>query len=162
MAEMQQKVGALTSFGGVTKLASLPNNRCRMIGYLDWSSDEYPNAKMHFGMSFKDVSPTDGGSIGVYLMSSLNGTNWSGDVTPQTALTGAAFVRDDQLSVMKLIKSIPVDNSCSDTTVVWVCNDLAKEVGDLPEYWGIAVDNQSGATFTTDYYCQYQYYTYET
>jgi len=159
MAVMEQYITTLTDFSGATNLNSMPEGHARPFGSVDFSSNEYPNCKIVLGLDFSGVSPIDGGSFVLYLASSLDNTYWSGNMNLSATTDVGSMIRNH----CKEIVTIEIDNTLSDTSLVYVINDLAREVGDLPEYWGIIGLNGSGVTLPSDgHLLKYQSYSYET
>ena len=155
---MEQNLGTYTSFAGVSNLNSLPTNQAKPFGRVDFSSNEYPNAKFTIGIDFSGVSPMDGGSIDIYVCFSMDGTDFSGDID----LTSTTDVKSSIRNHLPRLKSLDVDIAMSDSSLVWVCNDMASLVGDLTEYWSLVIWNKSGCTLpSSGHYCKYKSSTYE-
>jgi len=143
MPTVSQKIGTLTGFTASTNLNSLADKQAKPLGVVDNSSLKYPNAYVSLNFAATNSLAYDG-AIELYFLSCVDTANdkWSDDINPDTTSNVAA-----SLSNAKLISpALRADNTFSGKGIVWVCNDLAKEVGDLPNKWTIVVYNKSGQT----------------
>lgn len=140
---MEQSIGTLTSFSGATNLNSLKDGQAKPFGPVDFSSAPYPNSKLVLGIDFSGVSPVPGGSLALYLMSSLDNNYWSGNINPSGTTDVADYIRNH---CKPIGDPIEVNDAMAGTSLVFVVNDVAKYVGDLPAYWCVIGLNNSGCT----------------
>jgi len=162
MATMKQSVGALTAFSSASNLNSLANNAAKPLGQVDNSSNDYPNAKLHFVFNLAVASLVMGGSIEIYFLSCIEtpGTNenWSEGINP----ADTNDVSEDIYN-LKPIATLRADDVMNSVDITWNCNDLAALVGDLPPYWTLVVWNKSGqALISSGHTAEYALVSYQT
>jgi len=144
MATVSQKVGTLTGFTASTNLNSLADGQAKPLGTVDNTSLRYPNAYVSLNFAATSGLAYDG-AIEIYFLSCIDTANnkWSDNINPDTTSNVVASLANAKL----ISPALRADNSLSGKDVVWVCNDLAKEVGDLPEKWTLVIVNRTGQAF---------------
>ncbi len=140
MPTIYVKQGNLTGFAASDNLQSLANNQAKPLGVVDNTGAKYPNAYVYLSFNASQ-SLEPGGTIDLYFLGCVDTANdkWSDNINPSTTSNVSASILNT-----KTIIPLVADDSISDEAIVWVCNDLAKEVGDLPPKWTIVVYNKSG------------------
>ena len=141
MPVVSQKLGALTGFEASTNLNNLANDAAKPLGSIDNTSLKYPSAFV--SLSFATSSDLAyNGAIEVYFLACVDTTNsqWSDDIDPDST----SDVSASMLNIKPISPPLIANNDVSGESIVWICNDLAKEVGDLPAKWTIVVHNKTG------------------
>ena len=141
MPTVSQKLGALTGFTASTNLNNLPDGQAKPLGIVDNTSLKYPNAYVSLNLAATQ-SLSYSGAIELYFLACIDTINnkWSDNINPDTTSNVSASLVNAKL----ISPSLRADNDLSNRSIVWVCNDLAKEVGDLPTKWALIVYNKTG------------------
>jgi len=141
MPTVSHKLGALTGFTASTNLNSLADKAAKPLGVVDNTSLKYPNAFVSLNFNATQTLAYDG-AIELYFLSCVDTSNdkWTDDINPD----GTNDVSGSLVNAKMISPAITANNDYSNRSIVWVCNDLAKEVGDLPSKWTIIVYNKSG------------------
>jgi hypothetical protein len=151
MAIMKQHLSTAITFLKSTHLNSLANNAAIPLGTVDMSTNDYPNAKVHFTIDLStDLDP--GGTVDIYMLGSLDDTLWTDGIDPDSTANQSTNLRNAQ----KIVE-LKADGDMNTQAINWVCNDLSYLVGDLPPYWALMPKNNSGSAFvssgnTAEYY----------
>jgi hypothetical protein len=134
------KQGTLRGFSASTNLNSLANNQAKPLGIVDNTGVKYPNAYVYLSFNATQTLEYDG-TIELYFVGCIDTSNdkWADNINPSTTSNVSASIINT-----KMITPLVADEGQSNEAIVWVCNDLAKEVGDLPPKWTLVVYNKSG------------------
>ena len=143
MPVVSHKLGALTGFTASTNLNNLPNGEAKPLGVVDNTSLKYPNAYVSLNFAATQSLSYDG-TIELYFLACIDTTNdkWADNINPNTTSNVSASL----VNAKPISPVITADEDVSNIDISWVCNDLAKEVGDMPMKWTIVVYNKSGQT----------------
>jgi len=88
------------------------------------------------------TTPTDGGTIDIYIYASYDGTKY----TAGASGSDEAYTADGEEYLLHLIESIVVDTT-SDIDYVFGPRSVAALFGGtMPQKWGVVIENNSGAT----------------
>ena len=141
MPVISQRLGNLLGFSASPNLVSLADGEAKPLGEVDNTSLKYPNAYVSLSIAASAALPYDG-AIELYFLSCIDtaGGKWSDDINPDTTSDVEASIANAKL----ISPSLKADTDLSSKNIVWVCNDLAKEVGDLPSKWTLIVYNKTG------------------
>ena len=141
MPVLSQKFGGLTGFSASPNLNSLADTAAKPLGVVDNTALKYPNAFISLNFAATQ-SLAYNGKIELYFLSCVDTTNdkWSDDINPDATTDVSGSIAN----VTPLSPALKANNDLSNESVVWICNDLAKEVGDLPAKWTIVVHNKTG------------------
>jgi hypothetical protein len=144
MPTVSQKIGTTTGFTASANLNSLADGQAKPLGVVDNTSLKYPNAYVSLNFAATSGLAYEG-AIELYFLSCIDTTSdkWSDDINPDTTSNVSASIANAKL----ISPTLRADNTLSGKDIVWVCNDLAKEVGDLPLKWTIIVYNKTGQAF---------------
>ncbi len=159
MPVVSHKLGALTGFTASTNLNSLPNGEAKPLGVVDNTSLKYPNAYVSLNFAATQSLSYDG-TIELYFLSCVDTVNnkWTDDINPDTTSDVSASL----VNAKPISPTIPANEDLSNIDITWICNDLAKEVGDMPMKWSLVVMNKTGQAFkSTGKKALYQHRTYQ-
>lgn len=86
------------------------------------------------------TSPTDGGTIDIYLYADVDGTLYTGGASG----ADAAYTADGEEKLLLDFLSIVVD-ATSDQDYVFGPRSVREVFGVMPKKWGLVIENNSGA-----------------
>lgn len=140
MAIMSQHLSTATNFPKSTHLNSMADRSALALGEIDMSTNDYPNAKIRLSIELS-TALDPGGTVDVYFSGSLDGTNYTDNITPASTASQSTKLQNSQM-----IKSLKADGDMEGLNIDWVAHDMYQLIGgDLPPYWTLLVHNQSGA-----------------
>jgi hypothetical protein len=156
MAIMKQHLSTAITFAKSTHLNSLANNAAIPLGTVDMSTNDYPNAKVHFTIDLA-TALDPGGTVDIYLLGSLDNSIWTDGINPNTTANQSTNLRN----AVK-VAELKADGDMNTQDLKYVCNDLSYIVGDLPPYWTLIPKNNSGSAFVSSgHTAQYYQTTYK-
>ena len=148
MPTVSLKLGNLTGFSASDNLSDLPDKQAKVIGVVDNTSLKYPNSYMSFSFAATSAALASlayDGAIELYFLPCVDVTNdiWTDGIASQATNNVAASLFNAKLISPPITANTPL----SGQNIKYVINDLAKEVGDMPQKFVVVVYNKSGQDF---------------
>jgi hypothetical protein len=130
------------------------------------SANDYPNAKIHLKLEIKSTAVNPQGVINLYFISAIetptSTKSWSDGIDPASTADLAGTLYN-----VRPLKTLNA-GSTNKSVIYWNCNDLSRvrdvggdQVGDLPPYWSLLVENHSGAVFGATQVAQFSKVSYQ-